>query len=313
MPLDNLNQTHDDCYHRHNIISKPIFIIVRDSIYIINNETKEKELFIDASNNKYGYQDGDQKDAMFWCPSSLVLSSDFRTLYISDKYNHCIRVVDIGTRSVSTLVGHPTRIGFENGDFQAVCFNTPSSLAISPDDSYLYVADSGNRAIRCIDLRNKTVSTLLEHDIENLENNLESLTISNDGKQLYLCNAVNNSIFKISILEKSMSRLVGGKQGFQNGSKDIASFNYPLNVTISNDGKYLYVLDTLNHCVRSIDLITGQVDTFINGFNFFENGFNLSPCDYKQLKFPSSLTFSQDEQTAYIVDKYGGSIRCTSL
>jgi WD40 repeat protein len=76
-----------------------------------------------------------------------------------------IRQIDISTASVTTIAGGPDddAIGPTNptpGIGTNSKFSVPAAVAISPDNSYALVADSGNNLIRYIDLSSDFVTTL---------------------------------------------------------------------------------------------------------------------------------------------------------
>ena len=52
-----------------------------------------------------------------------------------------------------------------------------------------------------------------------------------------------------------------GVQGQRDGIAEEAQFNQPLEITISNDGKNLYVLDFQSSCVRKVSLVDGNTST----------------------------------------------------
>ncbi len=52
-----------------------------------------------------------------------------------------------------------------------------------------------------------------------------------------------------------------GKAGYREGAATEAAFSSPQGMALSPDGRILYVADTNNHAVRSIDLATGNVGT----------------------------------------------------
>jgi DNA-binding beta-propeller fold protein YncE len=70
-----------------------------------------------------------------------------------------IKVVDPVKKTCTTLLG-TGQPGCVDGDAGRVQFNEPGGLAISPDGSTLYVADTNSHAIRVVDLKSNTVSTV---------------------------------------------------------------------------------------------------------------------------------------------------------
>ncbi|MDB5341001.1 MAG: ykuV [Planctomycetaceae bacterium] len=73
-------------------------------------------------------------------------------LYVADTYNHKIKVVDIGERSVRTL------LGARQPGVMETEFSEPAGLSIAGNK--LYIADTNNHRIRVYDLGTQKLSTL---------------------------------------------------------------------------------------------------------------------------------------------------------
>ena len=86
--------------------------------------------------------------ARFNSPRGIAVYGD--TLYVTDKSNHTIRKIDLYTKSVTTIAGYPGRPGVNDGIGSNARFYFPEGIAT--DGVYLYVADTGNQAIRKIEI-----------------------------------------------------------------------------------------------------------------------------------------------------------------
>jgi len=78
-------------------------------------------------------------------------------LYLADTFNNKIKRVDPVRREAVTIAGTGEQ-GNRDGNALDAEFREPSGLALH--DGILYVADSHNHAIRCLDLHRDTVRTL---------------------------------------------------------------------------------------------------------------------------------------------------------
>jgi DNA-binding beta-propeller fold protein YncE len=98
-----------------------------------------------------------------------------------------------------------------------------------------------------------------------------SLEITRDGKW-YLALREGNSIFRVDAEKKTVKRVAGnGESGFAGdggpalaarfGSLGPGGLTGPKGLTISDDGKTMYVADCENHAIRKIGLRTGIVST----------------------------------------------------
>ena len=85
-------------------------------------------------------------------------------LYVADTGNHQIKVYHLSKdetnrpRAVHVDTWGSGSAGFDNGPVHKACFNRPHGISCT--QTRLYVADTGNHAIRCIDLETGTVSTI---------------------------------------------------------------------------------------------------------------------------------------------------------
>jgi hypothetical protein len=112
-----------------------------------------------AGDGNKGYRDGPFHSALFQMPMGLALDAGMERLYVADKDNHCIRVIDLAkSNEVSTLTGK-NKAGYRDGTLEEAAFNQPTVLVLLPDERLL-VFDSANFRFRLVDLKTKKVTTL---------------------------------------------------------------------------------------------------------------------------------------------------------
>jgi len=92
-----------------------------------------------------GYKDGHRTEAMFNYPYQMIIDTD-GSLVIADVYNHCIRRV-LRDGMVTTVIGKGGVAGYQDGNPEDAMFDNPFGICISKDGT-IYVADTGNNAIR---------------------------------------------------------------------------------------------------------------------------------------------------------------------
>jgi sugar lactone lactonase YvrE len=164
-------------------------------------------------------------------------------------------------------------------------FNYPSGIAaigISADVTHLYVADTTNHTIRKV-----VVDTSKDPDTVEVftvagkagtpgeapdtdgDINIRTSTfryprgIITDGMgNLYVADSNNHTIRKIEIATGDVSLLAGeaGTKGNADSTDDTgftARFNKPFGITYDSVNQKLYVADTYNHAIRSVELISG--------------------------------------------------------
>jgi thiol-disulfide isomerase/thioredoxin len=107
----------------------------------------------------FGDVDGSGNDVRLQHPLGLVRWND--KLLIADTYNHKIKLLDPGARSVKSFAG-AGKPGQADGAKPS--FYEPGGLAVAGDK--LYVADTNNHAIRVVDLKTKETKTLPIKDLQ---------------------------------------------------------------------------------------------------------------------------------------------------
>jgi len=116
-----------------------------------------------AGNTSAGASDGPVSNSLstvtFNRPMGLALDNKRHALYIADSLSHSIRVLNTTTGAVTTLAGQG-KAGYKNGLGKEAMFNTPHSVACSPDGRYVFVADTYNHRIRRIDVLTGATATI---------------------------------------------------------------------------------------------------------------------------------------------------------
>lgn len=151
-----------------------------------------------------GYEDGNVKEARFNRPMGLALVGD--VLYVADCGNQRIRKIEDG--KVTTVAGggdeyydDSTEIigDYIDGKIEDARFNFPQNIVVDKANN-IYVADTGNSAIRKID-KNGNVYTILglsEYDKVEL---VSPVGLMIDENKLYITDTVKNNIIVIDIEE----------------------------------------------------------------------------------------------------------------
>lgn len=138
----------------YNPVDKHIYCAVEETccVYRFDPEdlpvTAEKvEIFAGEPSAGKDYMDGNGTDARFSNIEGICCDRE-GNLYVADFGNHCIRKVDIHA-NVTTVAGVPGKAGYKDGKPREALFDTPYDVAVTPD-GILYVADTGNKRVRCI-------------------------------------------------------------------------------------------------------------------------------------------------------------------
>lgn len=212
-----------------------------------------------------GTADGTGSAARFNSPRGIVAYGS--VLIIADQNNHTIRTVEKETGKVTTVTGLPGFSGVDDGVGKNARFNAPEG--IETDGKYLYIADTGNHAIRKLEISTLNVTTLAgkrgqigSEDGAGPEasfNGPTAMTLLGDF--LYITDTDNHTIRRVDKNTGSTITVAGaaGQSGSADGIHEAARFYYPLG--IATDGRYLFIADTYNHTIRILSPVTGEVST----------------------------------------------------
>ncbi|MBT4483595.1 MAG: beta-propeller fold lactonase family protein [Candidatus Latescibacteria bacterium] len=153
------------------------------------------------------------QDDTFLSPIALVSDVEGKTLYIAEFTSKKVSVFDIKSGMVKKHISLPGK---------------PSGMALSPNDSLLYVTDASySGSVHIIDLHTEKIIG----DIA-VGHTPYSPVISPDGKMLYVCNRFDNNVSVIDITEKKeIDR--------------IPMLREPIAADITPDGKYIFVANHL--------------------------------------------------------------------
>ncbi len=176
-------------------------------------------------------------------------------------------------RVIETLAGDGVAGALDAQDALAARFYYPRSLVYDQARQVLFVADSGHRLIRRIELATGAVTTVAGRPslagtppigvppaLASAASGVPSgLAIGPEG-DLYFCDRDNHMIRKITAAGRVEDVAGTGRQGYLDGAAGQALFSYPSDLSFDNFGN-LYVADTYNNRVRRIT--GGQVTTVI--------------------------------------------------
>jgi uncharacterized delta-60 repeat protein len=176
----------------------------------------------------------------------------------------------------NVVVGASTS-GTTNATGTSARLNTPTGLAISPDNSYILIADLGNNRIRKVMLSDFSVTTYSGSSSGSTNgpiasatyNGPEDICIINDNL-IYVCESSADRVRKIE--NGTVSFFAGGT--FTNGNFDGTGTNAFIDAPISATADALgniYVVERFNHKVRKITP-SGLVSTIAG--SLWDNSFS---------------------------------------
>lgn len=189
-------------------------------------------------------------------------------VYIADTGNNKIREVNAFTGIISTLAGTGTA-GYagDQGAPSAAMLNGPTQLAWS-QLGILYVADTGNSAVRAISPAESLIATVAGSANAGFSGdggpgqsaqlqNPRGVAVDNAGN-IYIADTGNNRVRELS--EGSISTIAGQQGGgyIGDGAANATELNAPGGLAVDTAGD-LYIADTQNQRIRMIS--AGQIYT----------------------------------------------------
>lgn len=243
-----------------------------------------------------GNKDGDYKTAAFDHPQGMALVGN--TLYVADTENHLIRKIDLDQKQVSTLAGtgEQARYRSAGGKLRESALNSPWALA--EIDGVLYICMAGPHQIWSHKLGSDEIGVYAGSGREDIVNGpldtsafAQTSDITVDGDVFYVVDSEGSAVRKVDTKKKTVSTIAGtsdlerGRSLFEFGDKDgigmHARLQHPLGVLYDN-GR-LFIADTYNHKLKTEDLKTLEVKTFLGTG---KDGNSLNPVEFSE---PSGL------------------------
>ncbi|HEX6975996.1 MAG TPA: hypothetical protein VF147_16430 [Vicinamibacterales bacterium] len=247
--------------------------------------------FVLAGDGQPGSQDGIY--ARFSDPFGVAAATDGSVVIGDAGASQAIRRI-AADGTVTTLAGGKT--GFTDGIGRAARFRWPSAVAIGVDGT-IYVADTGNNAVRAL-APSGMVSTLagdgtagyLDGPAAQARfNGPVGVTVAPGGR-IIVADSYNDRIRAIEPDGRVVTIAGDGSMGAVDGVAAEARFNTPCGVAAGPDGT-IYVADTGNDAVRAI-ATTGEVTT-------------VGPLPWDGLRRPVGIAVDQSTRHIFVTDDRG--------
>ena len=270
-----------------------------------------------------GNKDGQGLKALFNRPAGLAYSNLSGHLYIVDRSNQSIRVLDQDD-NVITIAGIGFS-GFSDGEQFEASFINPEYILLDSEEKVL-LADSGNHRIREIDLTRINIASTPVDSSEDLGLKVSTYTgfsgtanfrdgnkqtaffrnphgmIYDNESNLYVADRANHRIRKISP-DGLVTTFAGSTAGLLDGKRIASLFRNPTDMVFDSQGN-MFVTDYSNHVIRKI---TPGGDASIFAGNTVA-GFNDGPGLSAQFNGPFGITVDSSDNL-YVTDYNNSRIR----
>jgi len=191
-------------------------------------------------------------------------------LYVADRDNHRVRVIDAQTGVISTVSGSG-RAGYSGDGSQATDarLNTPLDVFVDREGD-LYIADTANNRIRRVNGKTGTIESIVgsgrigqsfgSFGGDGGQGSLALLRVPSavfvdDDGNLLIADSGNNRIRRVEAETGIINTIAGvGTGGFggDGGLATEARLSFPSGMFLDSDG-HLFVADMRNHRIRKID------------------------------------------------------------
>jgi thiol-disulfide isomerase/thioredoxin len=295
-----------------------IFISDTGNNRILIADPNDSQILDVIGSENPGYLDGGFIDAEFQQPQGLAYDPFTEKLFVADTENHAIRLIDFGSREVTTLAGtgeqsrsYPPAAG----EIPEVELNSPWDLELAGD--LLYIAMAGSHQIFVLDLDQGYLQPFAGSGREGTLDRSAPLaelaqpsgiSLGADNR-LYFADSEGSSIRWVSLGSGNpVGTLAGsGESLFDFGDVDgvgtEARLQHPLGVDAVDE--ILYVADTYNHKIKTIDLYSQEVRTLAGSARGWQDG--ADPQFYE----PGGL--DAESGKLYIADTNNHAIRVINL
>lgn len=235
----------------------------------INSEGKILQII---GTGEQGFRDGKFEEVMFDEPQGLALKDNY--LYIADTRNNRIRKADLQAKRVVSIAGNGARSFVKDFTSPVQSLNSPWGLFVQGNT--LWVANAGSHQILSVDLKTEKTFWVAGSGAEALYdgNNLQEAAFAQpsglfaEASTLYIADPEASAIRALDTQNKTLKTLLGKglfSFGDTDGPAEIAQLQHCL--AVCKFQNFLYIADTYNGKIKTFDLNTKILTTFISNLD----------------------------------------------
>ena len=258
----------DFAYKNHHA---PALAIANSAANNIVISSLTGDIIVKIGSGSASLNDGNFESASFNAPQGLLYKD--QKLYVADKGNHALRVIDFREEKVSTLIGAAKKgeiISDKAIAVKGANLASPTDIEFFPNNEHIAIANSGTHQILSYDLKNQTVAALAGSGVEGIDDGKypqNSLAQTSDmaafAKKLYFVDSETSSL-RVLNENGEVATLIGSdlfKFGHANGGKEVALMQHPLGLAVDDTG--VYIADSFNQVIRKYDFSTKKISDLI--------------------------------------------------
>ena len=261
-----------------SLLAAPGKIAASDQYVAISDTLHHRVILVDhqgkiqriIGGKEAGNKDGGAGTARFNSPQGLVFGK--QGLYVADTANHLIRYIDLEKFTVSTVAGNGALDRRRGGEYDARDVGLASPWGLALQDDYLYIAMAGSHQIWRYDTRSKRIKPYAGSGREGIaDGGLATATFSQpsglsiNNEWLYIADAEDSAVRRIDLRNEQVETIIGTGLfdfGDRDGSFAQAKLQHVLGIVAYSKDR-LFIADTYNHKLKSVDLLDGSVTTLI--------------------------------------------------
>ncbi len=258
-------------------------------------------------------------DPLLKFPGKIALDSSGENITVADSGHNRILLLESRGQSraaVKSTIGSGQR-GFLDGPLERAEFNYPQGIYWHQDT--LYIADTGNHAIRSADLKTREVKTLAGNGEQapwmspggyGPASSLNSpWDLLRNRDYLYIAMAGSHQLWSLDLNTLITRPFAGsGTENILDGNALSAQLAQPSGICFGNGS--LYFADSEASAIRSAGLDNGHVRTLL-GEDLFVWGHRDGSLNKALMQHPLGIDFHDD--MLYIADTYNHAIRAIDL
>lgn len=273
------------------------------------------------------------------CFPAKVTCNRAGLMAISDSGNHRILMVSQSGNIVEEIGGREA--GFKDGSFRECRFNSPQGLCFfGEDDTIIFVADTENHAIRRVNLREKSVETVVGtgkqgNDFQGGKSKDQPISspwdvvvhrASDGGQMVVIAMAGTHQIWSYFLddcawwrgkrFERGQCAAIAGngrEENRNNSYPNNAAFAQPSGLAMDTERQEVFLADSESSTVRKICMADGKVLAVVGGDRNPQNLFAFGDVDGKQinakLQHPLGVCYNPQDKFIYVADTYNHKLK----